>query len=99
MAVHQRAVRATISCLSTTASRRKINTLSAATRSQASGKARLNALAKSLPAESLSDEALPETPSTSSNMSTPSEAGLIVHDIASVQDELSRWKSLDPVTR
>jgi hypothetical protein len=78
--------------------RRKVNIPSAAARSQSSGMARLNALAKSLSADSLSDGTLPETPRTSSSNSAPSEEDLIIQDIAAVQEELSRWKALGIMT-
>ena len=98
MIVHQRAIRAAKSCVPTTAGRRKVNIPSAAARSQSSGMARLNALAKSLSADSLSDGTLPETPSTSSTNSASSEEDLIIQDIAAVQEELSRWKALGIMT-
>ena len=95
MLVHQRAIRAAKSGVPTTAGRCKVNTPSAAARSQTSGMARLNALAKSLSADSLSDETQPpETPSTSSSTVAPSEEDLIIQDMASIQEELSRWKAL-----
>jgi hypothetical protein len=56
--------------------------------------ARLNALAKSLSADSLSDGTLPETPGTPSSTSALSEEDLSTQDMASVQEELSRWKAL-----
>ena len=98
MIVHQRAIRAAKSCVPTTAGRRKVNIPSAAACSQSSGMARLNALAKSLSADSLSDGTLPETPSTSSTNSASSEEDLIIQDIAAVQEELSRWKALGIMT-
>ena len=98
MIVHQRAIRAAKSCVPTTAGCRKVNIPSAAARSQSSGMARLNALAKSLSADSLSDGTLPETPSTSSTNSASSEEDLIIQDIAAVQEELSRWKALGIMT-
>ncbi len=98
MIVHQRAICAAKSCVPTTAGRRKVNIPSAAARSQSSGMARLNALAKSLSADSLSDGTLPETPSTSSTNSASSEEDLIIQDIAAVQEELSRWKALGIMT-
>ena len=94
MIVHQRAIRAAKSYVPTTAGRRKVNIPSAAARSQSSGMARLNALAKSLSANSPSDGTLPETPSTSSSNSAPSEEDLIIQDIAAVQEEFSQWKAL-----
>jgi hypothetical protein len=95
MLVHQRTIRAAKSGVPTTAGRRKVNTPSAAARSQTSGMTRLNALAKSLSADSLSDGTQPlETPSTSSSTVAPSEEDLIIQDMASIQEELSRWKAL-----
>jgi len=89
MIVHQCAIRAAKSCVPTMAGRRKLCIPSAAAHSQTSGMARLNALAKSLSADSLSDGTLPETPSTSSSTAAPSDEDLIIQDIASVQEELS----------
>ena len=94
MIVHERAIRAANSCVPTTAARRKVNIPSVAARSQASGMARLNALAKSLSADSsLSDGTpTPETPSPLNN-SAPSEEDLTIQIMAAVREELSRWKS------
>jgi hypothetical protein len=90
MLVHQRAIRAAKSYVPTTAGRRKVNTPSAAAHAQTSGMARLNALAKSLSTDSLSDRTLPETPAgTSSSTSAPSEEDLSIQDMTSVQEELS----------
>jgi hypothetical protein len=57
--------------------------------------ARLNALAKSLSAESIDTDAKtsePETPAAPS--SVPSDEDLHLHDIAAIREELQQWISL-----
>jgi hypothetical protein len=96
MLIHQQAIRRkSKSNISTSVGRRKVQFASTAAHAQASGMSRLNALAKSLSADSLdtdSDATSSETPAASS--SPPSDEDLHLQDIAIIQEELQRWISL-----
>lgn len=96
MLIHQQAIRRRSKLnIPTSVGRRKVHFSSTAARAQASGMARLNALANSLSADSLdadSNAAPSETPPAS--LSTSSDEDLHLQDIAIIQEELQRWISL-----
>jgi hypothetical protein len=101
MLIHQQAIRRKSKLnIPTSVGRRKVHFASTAARAQASGMARLNALANSLSADSLNADSnathsgTPVASSPVASSSASSDEDLHLQDTAIIQEELQWWISL-----